>query len=233
MIRKTFSKQKDVLTTIFLLVTFTFPLFSQSNDLKERIWRITDSIIIERSSPDYLRNLVRDSIIWVITKADSIESLNSISNCPDKCKEYKVSYETRSKNGYILHTFYEGKGLGPAGIDIELESCLRLKFISNIEAEYKAFKRYNSAILISASEAKKVSAKYFTIGYKDPISSQLITYDLKNDEFIWRMRKYKGFMNVTLETVFIDAENSKFLNKETEKLRRYSIWKAIFRQSHI
>ena len=114
-----------------------------------------------------------------------------------------------------------------------MDSGLAVKHVNDIALEYKAFTKFEKAHLITADQAQKTASEYFTAGYKTPAFQNLLIYDTAFERLIWEIRRYKGFMNVTIEKIYIDAEDAEFLYKKTESIRRFSIWQAIFRSKFV
>ncbi len=222
------------LTTLFLQKGFTQLTKNDS------ILMISDSLVISLTGHDYFEALERDTVPYMQewTKISDITDLTKTSSSNYKEKNtfitYSVHYKLKSnvndKNLYVINEF---GGLGPAGLYLEFNNKLelinsrRFSIESHIKNEYKAYQRYLNSTFITKEKAKLIAEKYFSKGMKPKYWTTLFIYDIRSDLFYWCIEKEKGFMKVTEESVYINAEDAEYIDKKTSNYRQ-SFWMALF-----
>lgn len=231
-------------TFFFSVACFSVTVNAQKSK-NDSILLKADSIVLSLTSQDFFDNITRDNNIHLTewTSMSSMTDLTKVNNSNYKKNNsfitYMVIYSLKEPIRFNnMHIINEIGGLGPAGAFIEFDSKLNLinppKFTeeSNLKRELKAFERFKAARIISVSDAKKVSETKFAENSKEPIFSSLFIYDTNSDRFYWEIKKFKGFQKVTIETVYINAETSDFMNKKTSSLYR-TFWQALFNNKMI
>lgn len=188
---------------------------------------VADSTVIHLTNQEYFDNLKRDSIPFVA----HFEMVDSINPYPET---YSVIYFLKNPNEFNnLHVINENGVLRPAGLFIELNDKLKLieprRFSMESEAkrQLKALNKFRTRDLISKENAENIADKYFSDKFKKPHGNYLFIYDSNTDLFLWRLGKFKGFLKVVVEEVFINAETGKFVTKK-ETLYGRNFWQALF-----
>jgi hypothetical protein len=207
---------------------------TQSNYRNETLKRTIDSIIISESSAEFRKALVSKSPIYIVNDNRNFVKLNEYKESHSKIKSYSVHYVLECEKGYCVHVKNDSLGtMGPVGVFLELDSSFSSITKSDIPLAYKAYKTYKSSILIPAELARSLAEKYFTKKYKLPDFCCMLFYNEELEKMIWEIRKFKGFMNIKIERVCIDAITGDYINKKNEISRRWSIWQAIFKHKNI
>lgn len=222
-----------IITIIGIYLTSFGLAFPQKNELKTPIWIITDSVIINNTDINFCNFLIKDSTIFVTTKDFLLKELDTTFSCTNYCKTYSITYRFPNFGNYRLHDINCGTGKGPAGLIFELDSNLKVSYINDIQAQYKIYRQYIVSKFISDQQAKNIANTHFSANLRTSIFCCLLSFDCDKNCFQWEITKYKGFMNVLIEKVYINAVNSNFINKETQNTKRYSIWQALFRNRMI
>lgn len=214
---------------IYLLSLLVFsPTFlnGQNQDYSDII-SLADSIVIQLTNQEYFDHLKRYSIPF----DGHLELMDSSYAYP---KTYSVIYFLKNPDEFNnMHVINEIGGLGPAGIFVKFDDKLelieprRFSMESKAKRQLKAFNRFRTTDLISKENAENIADKCFSEKFKKPYGNRLFIYDSNADLFLWRFRKFKGFMKVVVEEVFIDAETGKFVRKEETPYGR-NFWQALF-----
>lgn len=226
---------------LFLIILSFFSQIGNSQTSKnDSILKISDSILISMTSLEYFSALERDTIPdrqeW--TKVSDMTDLTKVNSESYKRENtfitYGIYYKLKKpKNNYDLYVINEIGTMGPAGVFIELNDKYELvnprSFTteSNVKYEFKAYQRYLSSTFITKEKAKLVAEDYFSKGMKDKNWAVQLMYDVRIDLFYWHVKKEKGFKKVIEETVYVNAENSEYIDKKTHKYSQ-NFWLALF-----